>query len=195
MARGRCGPARQGARHGADRKRTRPTHPSAARIPELDLLRRRCRRGRLGRGVRQRAGYADMAGAVFQVLAARPSDRQRDQSMEAECQTIAAAILALTDQKAASQMLRDLELRWGQRRDELGRVAGRRWLMAWALADPTHAEQLFEASFAALESQGNVNLQSTGVFKMAEVLLQPRQRREEFLRREIGATWYPGIDE
>ena len=36
-----------------------------------------------------------------------------------ECETVAAAILALTDPKAASQMLRDLELRWGQR---LGRA-------------------------------------------------------------------------
>ncbi len=101
----------------------------------------------------KRAGYADMASAVFRVLAARGADRYRDPSMDAECQTIAAAILALTDPKAASQMLRDLELRWGQPRNELGRVIGRRWLMAWALADPSHAEQLFENEFSALEQR------------------------------------------
>ncbi len=143
----------------------------------------------------KRAGFDDMSSAVFRVLAARPSDRNADPSMDAECQTIAAAILALTDPKAASQILRDMELRWGQRLGELGRIAGRRWLMAWALADPSHAEQLFEAELAALESQQNVNLQTGGIFKMAEILVQPQKRREEFLRREIGATWYPGIDE
>ena len=67
--------------------------------------------------------------------------------------------------------------------------------MAWALADPSHAEQLFEAELTALEGQRNVNLQSTGLLKMVEVLVQPPHRREEFLRSEIGATWYPGIDE
>ncbi len=143
----------------------------------------------------KRAGYDDMASAVFRVLAARPSDRNGDPSTEVECQTNAAAILALTDPKAASQMLRDLELRWGQRLGELGRLAGRRWLMAWALADPSHAEQLFEAELAALESRPNANVQSTGMFKMVEILVQPPKRREEFLRREISATWYPGIDE
>ena len=143
----------------------------------------------------KRAGYDDMTSAVFRVLAARPSGRNGDPSTEVECQTNAAAILALTDPKVASQMLRDLELRWGQRLGELGRIAGRRWLMAWALGDPSHAEQLFEAELAALESQPNANVGSTGVFKMVEVLVQPPKRREEFLRNEIGATWYPGIDE
>jgi hypothetical protein len=136
-----------------------------------------------------------MAGAVFRVLAARSADRNRDPSMDAECQTIAAAILALTDQKAASQMLRDLELRWGRPRHELGRVVGRRWLMAWALADPSHAEQLFDNVFSALESERNLQLGPTGIFKMTEILVQPRKRREEFLRNEIGATWCPGIDQ
>jgi hypothetical protein len=143
----------------------------------------------------KRAGYDDMAGAVFRVLAARPSGGHRDPSMEAQCQTIAAAILALSDRKAASQVLRDLELRWGQRLNELGRVVGGRWFLAWALADLTHAEQLFDAELAALESQPNANLQATGVLKMADILVQPSKRREAFLRREIGATWYPGIEE
>jgi hypothetical protein len=59
----------------------------------------------------------------------------------------------------------------------------------------THAEQLFDAELAALESQPNANLQSSGVLKIAEVLVQPPKRREAFLRQEIGATWYPGIDQ
>ena len=128
----------------------------------------------------KRAGYDDMAGVVFRVLAARPSGRHRDPSMEAQCETIAAAILALSDRKAASQILRDLELRWGQRLNELGKVVGRHWFLAWALADLTHAEQLFDAELAALESQPNANLQSTGLLKMAEAVAQPRRRREEF---------------
>ena len=143
----------------------------------------------------KRAGYPDMAGAVARVLASRPSDRHRDPSMEAQSQAIAAAVLALTDPGAARQVLRDLEARSGLRSAEVGRVADRRWLMAWALADPKHAEELFEAELAALEGQREVNLQSTGLLKMAEVLAQPRHRRERFLRGEIGATWYPGIDE
>jgi hypothetical protein len=143
----------------------------------------------------KRAGYPDMAGAVARVLASRPSDRHRDPSMEAQSQAIAAAVLALTDPGAARQVLRDLEARSGLRSAALSRVADRRWLMAWAMADPKHAEELFEAELAALEGQREVNLQSTGLLKMAEVLAQPRHRRERFLRGEIGATWYPGIDE
>ena len=83
-------------------------------ISELDVFRRR--RGAAAWAAALRAsepGYADMGGEVIRVLAARPSDRNRDVAMEAQCQTIAAAILALTDPKAASQILRDLELRWG----------------------------------------------------------------------------------
>ena len=146
VARGRRGLARQGTRRDVHRDAHWRCHwQSAASLPELDLLRRRRRRGRWAAACAKRAGYADMGGAVIRVLAARPSDRKRDVAMEAECQTIAAAILALTDPKAAGQMLRDLELRWGQRRDELGQIAGRRWLLAWALADPSYAERLFEA--------------------------------------------------
>jgi hypothetical protein len=136
-----------------------------------------------------------MAGAVARVLASRPSGRHHDPSMEAQSQAIAAAILALTDPGAARQMLLDLEARSGLRSAELSRVADRRWLTAWALADPKHAEELFEAELAALEGQRDVNLQSTGLFKMAEVLAKPRHRREGFLRGGIGATWYPGIDQ
>ena len=142
----------------------------------------------------RRAGYADMGGAVMRVLASRASDRHSDPSMEAQSQTVAAAILALSDPKAASQMLRDLELRSGVRRDGLARMAGRNWFLAWALADPSYAERLFDAELAALEGQPDVNLRTTGVLKIAEVLVQPPNRREEFLRRELGATWYPGSD-
>ncbi len=143
----------------------------------------------------ERAGYPDMAGVVARVLASRPSDRHRDPSMEAQSQTIAAAILALTDPSAGGQILRDLETRSGLRSRELRRVADRRWLMAWALADPKHAEELFEAEFTALEGAREVDLQSGGLLKMAEILAIPRRRREQFLRREIGATWYPDIEE
>jgi hypothetical protein len=141
-----------------------------------------------------------MAGAVARVLAARPSDRHSDPLTEVQSQAIAAAILALTDPGAARQILRDQETRSGLRPSELARVAGRdrRWLMAWALSDPKHAEELFEAELAALEGQRDVGVQMPGLLKMAEVLAQPRHRREEFLRGgrgEIGATWYPGVDQ
>lgn len=145
----------------------------------------------------RRAGYPDMAGAVARVLAARSSDGFRDLSTAARTQTIAALILALTDPAAARQMLHTLEERSGLSPAELGKVADadRHWLMAWALADPKHAEDLFEIEFAALEGERNVNLQSTGLLKMAEVLVQPRPRREAFVRGEIGAMWHPGIEE
>ena len=143
----------------------------------------------------KRAGYPDMAGAVARVLASRPSDGHRDPSMEAQSLTIAAAVLALTDPGAASRILRDLESRSGLRTRDLGQVTDRRWLMAWALADPTHAEELFEAELTALEGRRDLDLQFTGVLKMAEVLAQPPRHRERFLRGEIGATWNPGAEE
>jgi hypothetical protein len=143
----------------------------------------------------RRAGYSDMVEAVAWVLAARPADANADPSMEAQSQTIAAAILALTDPGAARQILRDLEARSGLRPAELAKLADRRWLMAWVLADPKHAEELFDAELAALEGQREADLDLTGLLKMAEILVQPRHRREGFLRREIGATWYPGFEE
>jgi hypothetical protein len=114
--------------------------------------------------------------------------------MEAQSESIAAAILALTDPAAARQILRDVEVRSGLRPAELSRVVGRHWLMAWALADPKHAEELFDAQLAALEGAREVDLQLTGLLKLAEVLAQPRHRREAFLRREIGATWHPEME-
>jgi hypothetical protein len=143
----------------------------------------------------RRAGYSDMASAVAWVLAARPAAADRDPSQDAHSQTIAAAIVALTDPGAARQILGDLETRSGLPPAELGKLADRRWLMAWVLADSKHAEELFDAELASLEGQREVDLQSTGLLKMAEVLAQPRHRREEFLRREIGATWYPGFED
>ena len=73
-------------------------------------------------------------------------------------------------------------------------MAGGNWLLAWALADSSYAERLFEAELAALESQPDANLHTTGLLKIAEVLVQPPNRREAFLREQIGATWYPGSE-
>ena len=73
-------------------------------------------------------------------------------------------------------------------------MAGGNWLLAWALADPSYAERLFDAELAALESQPDVNLHTIGLLKIAEVLVQPPNRREAFLRQHLGATWYPGSE-
>ena len=141
----------------------------------------------------RRAGYPDMDSVMARVMAARPAGHLRDPSMEIESSTIAAAALALTDPGAARQVLRDIEVRSGLGPVELARVAGRRWLSAWALADLEHAEQLFDADLAALEGGRNVDLQNTGLLKMAEVLATPPDRRDEYLRDEIGANWRPGF--
>jgi len=143
----------------------------------------------------RRADYPDMAGAVARVLASRPSGRNRDPSMEARSLASAAAALAITDPRAARQILRAVESRSGLGPADLARVADRHWLMAWALADPSHAEELFDAGLAALDGQPAVNLLSTGLLKLPESLAQPRHRREDFLRDQVGATWYPGIEE
>jgi hypothetical protein len=133
-----------------------------------------------------------MDSVIARVMASRPT-RQRDAAMEIQSQTIAALALALTDPGAARQILRDLEARSGLDAAELAKVAGDRWLSAWALADPSHARELSDAELAALEGRRDVDLQRTGLFKMAEVLAVPPRRREEFLRGEIGASWYPGF--
>jgi pentatricopeptide repeat protein len=142
-----------------------------------------------------RAGYPDMAGAVAHVLAARPGDRNRDPAQETQSVALAALVLGLTDPMAARQVLSDVATRSGLRSVELDRLVHRHWLMAWALADPKRAEELFDTELAALEGQRDINLQSTGLLKMAEILIHPRHRREAFLRREIGATWYPGMEQ
>jgi hypothetical protein len=142
----------------------------------------------------KRAGYPDMAGVIARVLASRPPTRYSDMSQETRSQAVAAVALALTDPGAALQFLRDLEARSGEAAPKFGRFTDPNWLIAWALTDPKHAEELFDAELASFQGQRDVNLQFTGVLQLAEVLAQPRQRREESLRSKHGATWYPGLD-
>jgi hypothetical protein len=137
------------------------------------------------------AAYPDMVSAIAYVLATRGTGPHHDAATEVQWATAAAAVLALTDPATARQILRDIESRSNLDPANLARLAGDRWLMAWALADTEHAQTLIDAEMAAPAGQSDVDLRPTGILKMAEVLASVPARREEFLRAEIGTAWRP----
>jgi hypothetical protein len=145
----------------------------------------------------RRIGYPDMESVIMRVLAARSAGRNiHDPSMQIESSATAATILALIAPAAARDVLMQVEQRSGLERAELQRIAGRHWLEAWALCDLEHAERLLQAELDALVArrakEPDLNLQMTGLFKMAEILATPPDRREASLHDDLGAEWYPG---
>jgi hypothetical protein len=141
----------------------------------------------------RRIGYPDMDSVIGRVLATRSAGHGRDPSLDIEATTIAAEALALTDPGAARRVLHDIEARSRQGPTDLDRITRNRWLPAWALVDLNHARDLWDAELAALDAERGVNLQDTGLLRMAEVLALPPERREEYLRGDIGAAWRPGF--
>src|SRR5262249_57836922 len=102
----------------------------------------------------------------------------QDPAMQILSATIAAVPLALVDPGAARTILQQIEERSGLDPVALAKVAGENWLRAWALVDLEKAATLFEAELAGLEKTKDLNLQSTGLFKMVEILAAPPHRRE-----------------
>jgi 5-hydroxyisourate hydrolase-like protein (transthyretin family) len=137
------------------------------------------------------ARYPDMESVIARVLATRGTGPDQGAATQVRSAVAAAAVLALTDPGAARQVLLDIESRTSPDPVQRTRLAGDRWLMAWALVDLEHAERLFEVELAALEGRADADLRPVGFFKMAEVLATPPARRDEFLRDEIGSTWRP----
>jgi len=76
---------------------------------------------------------------------------------------------------------------------DLAQVAGDWWLTAWTLCDLKHAEGILEAQLGELKAVKNPDAVLRGVQKMVDILITPLDRREEKLRREIGAFWRPGF--
>ena len=143
----------------------------------------------------RRIGYPDMESVMMRVMAARPDGRHgfNDPAMQAQATTIAAPLVALLDPAAAATVLGQVEARSGLSAADLASVAGEWWLAAWSLADLKHAEGIVEAQIAAVKTPEPPDQVLRGLHKMIEVLLIPPHRREEELRRQIGASWRPGF--
>jgi Carboxypeptidase regulatory-like domain len=137
-------------------------------------------------------GYPDMDSIVMRAMATRPGGTRDDPAMQILSTTIAAVPLALVDPGSARVLLQQIEDRSGLDPVALSKVAGDRWLSAWALVDLKKAEALVEAELAALEKAKEPNLQSTGIFKMVEILATPPRRREAAAYGESSAAWHPG---
>jgi protocatechuate 3,4-dioxygenase beta subunit len=142
----------------------------------------------------RKIGYPDMSSALMWVMAARPDGQSgfRDPAMQTLSATIASPLVALLDPAAARTILGQLETRSGLSAPELAKIAGDWWLAAWALADLKHAEGLVDAALAALDTEKPPGSGVT-LLRMTEVLLTPPDRREDFLREKIGASWRPGF--
>ncbi|MFO0890256.1 MAG: carboxypeptidase-like regulatory domain-containing protein [Isosphaeraceae bacterium] len=149
---------------------------------------------RIGLNAR-RIGYPDMEGVMLRVMAARPDGRHgfNDPAMQNQCQTIASPLVALLDPATAATILGQIEARSGLSSADLAGVVGEWWLAAWALADLKRAEALVENQLSTLGSAKEPESILRGLHRMIEVLLTPPDRREEMLRREIGASWRPGF--
>jgi hypothetical protein len=144
----------------------------------------------------RQVGYPDMESVIMRVMTTRPSDSGRgafhDPAMQIQSAAFAAVPLALVDPGAARVMLQQIEERSGLDAAALSKIVRDRWLTAWALVDLKKAEALFEAELAALEGAKELNLQSTGFFKMVELLATPPHRREAAVDGEYSAAWHPG---
>jgi hypothetical protein len=136
-------------------------------------------------------GYPDMDSVIMRVMTTRPGGSQ-DPAMQILSATIAAVPMALVDPGAARTVLQQIEQRSGLDPVALAKVAGQEWLRAWALVDLEKAQSLFEAELSALESTKDPNLQSTGFFKMVEVLAAPPHRRKAVVYGDYSAAWHPG---
>ncbi len=137
-------------------------------------------------------GYPDMDSVVMRVLATRPGGSRDDPATQVLSTTIAALPLALVDPGATRVLLQQVEDRSGLDPVALSKVAGDRWLSAWALVDLKKAEALFEAELAALAKIKELNLQNTGFFKMIEILTTSPHRREAAVYGEYSSAWHPG---
>ncbi len=137
-------------------------------------------------------GYPDMDSVVMRVLATRPGGTRDDPATQILSATIAAVPLALVDPAATRVLLQQIEDRSGLDPVALSKVAGDRWLSAWALVDLNKAEALFEAELATMEKTKEVNLWNSAIFKMVEILATPLHRREAAVYGEYSAAWHPG---
>jgi hypothetical protein len=139
--------------------------------------------------------YPDMDSVIMRVMTTRPGGSPggfQDPAMQILSATIAAVPMALVDPGAARTVLQQIEQRSGLDPVALAKVAGQERLRAWALVDLEKAQSLFEAELAALESTKDLNLQSTGFFKMVEILATPPHRREAVVYGDYSAAWHPG---
>ena len=137
-------------------------------------------------------GYPDMESVIMRVMATRPCNSRGARGRAGLVHHGRHDPLALLDPGAARIMLEQIEARSGLDPAMLPNTRDP-WLTAWALVDLPKAEALFEIQLAALESTANPNLQSTGFFRMVEILATPPQRREAAQRDgPYAASWQPG---
>jgi hypothetical protein len=137
-------------------------------------------------------GYPDMGSVIARVMAARPVQSLNDPREGFGAQVAAAIPLALLDPHAARNVVTWTEARGGYKpgRQSLERET---WLIAWSLVDLAKADTLFEAELATLDEAKEVNLWSTGIFKMTRILATPPARRADAMNDvNLAGSWRPG---
>jgi hypothetical protein len=143
-------------------------------------------------GQAREIGYPDMESVVARVLAVRQIDRYESPARATESQVATAMVLALTDPATARQLLLPLEPRKNLIGSGYSSIRRSFWLQAWALADLTHAVELFDRELAALKQDGTTDLYDNGVVGMIELLTTPPEERARYLLRHYGVFWFPG---
>jgi hypothetical protein len=135
-------------------------------------------------------GYPDMESVVYRVLASRPTTKEEySPARVAESLAAMAAILALADPLAAKEVLRGIESRSegiGSGYSGIGREV---WLKAWALADPKHAEELFDHELAKLKGTAKPDRERSGLIGMAGVLATPPAERFRDIAMNLGFSY------
>jgi hypothetical protein len=104
----------------------------------------------------RRVGYPDMDSVIARVLAARPAPDRYYSTLDVGARNDPApALLALTAPAAAGELLRQIAAGRGTLPNPGARVDEDRWLIAWGLPDPKHAQTLVESALVSIdESKG-----------------------------------------
>ena len=131
----------------------------------------------------------------MRVMAARPDGQHgfNDPAMQTLSATIATPLVALLDPAAARTILGQIEARSGL--SPRGTGQDRRRLVAGGLGTfgPEARRGARRCRARRARSEEAVRRPTVGLLKMTEALLTPPDRREEYLREKIGASWRPGF--
>jgi hypothetical protein len=98
--------------------------------------------------------YPDMEGAIYRVLAMRPTTKDAWSPVAVnESSVMMAMFLTLVDPPLAKQTLQSIEPHSAALGSGGSGVGSRDWLRAWALVDPSHAIELFQRELAAAKDE------------------------------------------
>ncbi len=137
-------------------------------------------------------GYPDLDSLGYRVLAMRTTNQYDSPTRVLESMVATAMVLALSNPVTAKQILEGIETDESVIGTGFSSVRREHLFLAWALADPKHAAELFDKELVALNANPDTSLQHSGLAEMAEILTVAEADRAYHLLRFFGSFWFPG---